>query len=110
MTEPWTPQVVVTRGKGFMRERSEIVVKAGEVVAVDERRASGDVHLVVVDDGPVVPIEAPCGPSPAAAPDESGADGYADTEGDERRVNPGSHDVTWIYHEGCPIHDPGIVF
>ena len=88
MTEPWTP--------------------SEEVVAVDERVAPGDKRVVVEDDGPVVPIEAPCGPSPAAAPAEP--DPYADTKGDERRVNPGSHEVTWIHRDGRPIDDPGIVF
>ena len=91
MTEPWTPQGVVTPGPGFMLERSEIIVKAVEVVAVDEGVALGDIGIVIVDDAATVPIGPPCVPSPTAAPDEGGADGYAYTERDERSVKPSSH-------------------
>ena len=90
MTETWTPSV--------------------KVIVVDERVAPGDIRVVVVDDGPVVAIEAPCVPSPAAAPAEDAADANADTEEDAGRGKQGSRKVTWIHRDGRPIDDPGIVF
>jgi hypothetical protein len=49
-----------------------------EIVAIDERSAMGDVGVVVINDGAVMPVESPVMPSPAKAAEVANSKAYAE--------------------------------
>jgi hypothetical protein len=59
-----------------------------EVVAIDERSAMGNVGVVVIDDGAVMPVGSPVMPSPAEAAEEADSKTY--TERNRRAANEDS--------------------
>src|SRR5580692_10928928 len=61
----WVKRRVPASVEGMaMAEAAVVEVVAAEVVAIDDRSATGDVRVVIVDHGPAVPVVSPVMPAP----------------------------------------------
>ena len=92
-----------------MVEVAAIKVVAGDVIAIDDRSAVGDIGVVVVDHPMAMPIASPVMPAPTIPSEET------DAESDSKS-NPSSgkedsrHGVpTWICDHRLAVNEPGII-
>src|ERR1700730_15262132 len=91
------------------RAATEIAAVTSEIVAIDERSATGDVGVVVKDDRMVMPVTSPAMPSPAKAAEE--ADSKTCAEFNRRAADENSwHRIpSGPHRQGRTVHEPRIV-
>src|SRR6267378_2557648 len=86
-----------------------VEVVAGDVVAIDDRSAMGDVGVVVVDHAMAMPIASPVMPAPTISSEETDAE--PDSKSDPRSSKEDSRNrvPAWICDDRLIVYEPRII-